>query len=332
MRSVADDGSASREPDAKHRGDREPGERRARVQNRRIRPAQSGRPRTRTAQHPDDLRYECRKPGDHDQREHPHQRTAKQQGHEEPRHACLQEHRADPQARPAGHRRRQDHRQQPVRHTHDHHRGPADRGQVRVGEDVREHEPRQKVIDLVESDEHAHRRGAEDVHECQHDVRADGPRKRGGPEAPNDVDADRHDACADGARRPCHARVVLHPEVRHHADDADEDQGKRGVIKPRGRDPHAQGDRPDEVERAEDGRGDPAERHQVDDAEHSRVIEETRDATRIQRDRAEIDREQAGAAARVAVTSKSTDAGAAGAIRKAAAGCAGQPSWRKAAS
>jgi hypothetical protein len=34
------------------------------------------------------------------------------------------------------------------------------------------------------TDEHAHRRCAESIHECQHDVRADGPRKCGGTEAP----------------------------------------------------------------------------------------------------------------------------------------------------
>ena len=49
---------------------------------------------------------------------------------------------------------------------------------MRVREDVGEHEPRQEVIDLVESDEHAERGGAEDVEKREHDVRADGARQR----------------------------------------------------------------------------------------------------------------------------------------------------------
>jgi len=64
---------------------------------------------------------------------------------------------------------------------------------------------------------------AQDIHECQNDMRADSPRKCGSPEAPNNVDADHHHACSDGARRPRHARVVLNRKVRHYADDADED-------------------------------------------------------------------------------------------------------------
>ena len=71
--------------------------------------------------------------------------------------------------------------------------------------------------------------------------------------------------------------------MRHHADDPDEDEGKRGVVEPRGRDPDAQGDRPDDVERSEDGGGDPTERHQVHNRQHPGVAEEAGHATRIER-------------------------------------------------
>ena len=73
--------------------------------------------------------------------------------------------------------------------------------------------------------------------------------------------------------------------MRHHAEDADEDQGKGGVVEPRGRDPDAQSDRSDNVERPEDGGGNPAERDQVHNRQHPRVIEEARDAPRIERHR-----------------------------------------------
>ena len=61
-------------------------------------------------------------------------------------------------------------------------------------EDVGEHEPRQKVIDLVESDEHAEGGGGEDVEKREHDVRADGARQRRLTQAPGDVNADQDDA------------------------------------------------------------------------------------------------------------------------------------------
>ena len=73
--------------------------------------------------------------------------------------------------------------------------------------------------------------------------------------------------------------------MRHHADDADEDEGERRVVEPRGRDPHAQRDRPDDVERPEDGGGNPAERHEVHDRQHPRVVEEAGHAARIERHR-----------------------------------------------
>ena len=93
-------------------------------------------------------------------------------------------------------------------------------------------------------------------------------------QASGDVHADHDNACGDGHGRPRHAAVLLEPEMRHHADDADEDEGKRDVVEPRGRDPHAQGDGSDDIKRAEDGGGDPAERDQVHDRQHPRVVEE----------------------------------------------------------
>ena len=144
---------------------------------------------------------------DDGERKDPRERTAPQQRDEQAGHARLKKHRAEPQTRSARHRRRQNHRQQSIRHADHHHRGPADRGEVRVREDVGEHEPRQKVIDLVESDEHAERGGGEDVEKREHDVRADGTRQRRVAQAPGDVNADQEDARADGDRRPRHAAV-----------------------------------------------------------------------------------------------------------------------------
>ena len=71
--------------------------------------------------------------------------------------------------------------------------------------------------------------------------------------------------------------------MRDHADDADEDEGERGVVRPCGRDRRPQGDRADDVERAEDRRGDPAERDQMNNPDHTRVIEEAGYAARIAR-------------------------------------------------
>ena len=73
--------------------------------------------------------------------------------------------------------------------------------------------------------------------------------------------------------------------MRHHADHADEHEGERRIVRPSRRNPDAQGDRTDDVERAQDGGGDPPERHEMDDPEHASVVEEARYASRVGRDR-----------------------------------------------
>ena len=80
--------------------------------------------------------------------------------------------------------------------------------------------------------------------------------------------------------------------MRHHAKDADEDEGKGSVVQRGRRNPHAQGDRSDQIERAEDRRRDPAQRDELDDAEHQGVIEETGDAMGIHRDGAKSECER----------------------------------------
>ena len=68
----------------------------------------------------------------------------------------------------------------------------------------------------------------------------------------HDADARDENAGAGRDRRPRHASVLVEPEVRHHPDDADQDEAERGVVDPGRREPDAQGDRADDVERSED--------------------------------------------------------------------------------
>ena len=91
-------------------------------------------------------------------------------------------------------------------------------------EDVGEHEPRQKVIDLVEPDEHAKRGGGEDVEKREHDVRADGARQRRRRRRRATWTPTRMMPVPTVMADHAMPAVLLQPEVRHHADDADEDR------------------------------------------------------------------------------------------------------------
>jgi len=82
----------------------------------------------------------CREPDDGCQTEHDREGAAEQQRDKQAEDTDLQEHRADVE-RPSGrHLRRDGHRQHPVADADDHHRRPPERGEMRMREDVREHE------------------------------------------------------------------------------------------------------------------------------------------------------------------------------------------------
>jgi hypothetical protein len=75
--------------------------------------------------------------------------------------------------------------------------------------------------------------------------------------------------------------------VRHHSGDAEKKESERDVVGAPGRKCDAHGDWPDQIQRAKNGRRDPAERHQMHDGKHAIVVEKAGDAAWIERDRCE---------------------------------------------
>ena len=144
---------------------------------------------------------------------------------------------------------------------------------MRVRVDIRDHEPGYDIDLAVGAEENTQDTCDEQVDTGETDVQPDRDGNGCSRQLAKKTPGHLSDCHHDHARRPGHSAVLLDPKVRDDPHDTDRVEGERPVVETANRHGHAECQGSDDEDRRQDRRRDPAQRDQVNHADHQRVIE-----------------------------------------------------------